>query len=179
MDKLYFEGRLTAFAGDARENDPFCKLTVKTREESTIHSLLQAFRAKDEGVDSAYRWANTPGTSRASFTLTTPLDLGVDFDVVSFNATLVGITMSKRSTEDLGTIVEYAFNFEKCPEEDDNRFWMSYLKQKEDPGTLVPEANGRMPKPKALEYHVELRDASASEEKQVPELKEEGTTASA
>jgi len=156
MDKLYFEGRLTAFAGDARENDPFCKLTIKTREDSTIHALLSAFRSKDEGIDSACKWANTPGTSRASFTLTHPLALGVDFDVMSFDATLVGITMSKRATEDLGTIVEYAFNFEKCPDDDDGRFWMSYLKQKEDASSLVPEENGRMPKPKALEYHVEL-----------------------
>lgn len=156
MDKLYFEGRLTAFAGDARENDPFCKLTIKTREDSTTHALLSAFRSKDEGIDSAYKWANTPGTSRASFTLTHPLALGVDFDIMSFDAMLVSITMSKRATEDLGTIVEYAFNFEKCPDDDDGRFWMSYLKQKEDASSLVPEENGRMPKPKALEYHVEL-----------------------
>lgn len=169
MDKLYFEGCLTAFAGDARENDPFCKLTIKTKEDSTIHALLNAFRSKDEGIDSAYKWANTPGTSRASFMLTHPLDLGVDFDIFSFKATLVSITMSKRSTEDLGTIVEYAFNFEKCPEDEDSRFWMSYLKQKEDPADLVPEESGRMPKPKALEYHVELRDTGELEELPAPD----------
>lgn len=159
MDKLYFEGHLTAFAGDARENDPFCKLTIKTKEDSTVHGLLNTFRSKDESIDSAYKWANTPGCSKASFTLTSPLKVGVDFDTVSFGATLVSIAMSKRATADLGTVVEYAFNFEKDPDSQDTSFWMSYLKRKEEEDALEEGA-----KAKVLEYHVELADISKPEE---------------
>lgn len=161
MSLLSFNGRLVTFAGDARDNDPFYKLTIKTKEESESHSLLGAFRSKDEGIDGAYKWANSPGYGRASHTLTDPLAVKVNFDIFEFDATLVSITMSKRATPDLGTIVEYAFNLEKTPTEDDSRFWTSYLKQKEDPDTLVPDEAGRVPKAKTLEYSVQLFAESA------------------
>lgn len=163
MIRQSFNGRLTAFAGDARDNDPFYKLTIKTKEESTLHPLLRPLIEQDEGIDGAHKWANSPGYGKASFTLTTPLQMQVDFDssAFTFNVTLVSISMSKKATEDLGTIVEYAFNFEKSPAEEDSRFWMSYLKQKEDLDSLVPDALGRVPKAKMLEYSVELAAGTA------------------
>ena len=67
--------------------------------------------------------------------------------------------MSKRATADLGTVVEYAFNFEKDPDGQDTSFWMSYLKRKEEEDALEEGA-----KAKVLEYHVELADISKPEE---------------
>lgn len=156
MSTQTFNGRLTAFAGDASENVPFCKLTIKTKEESTMHPLLSVLQDQDEGIEGAYKWANSPGYGKASFMLTNSLTMNVRFDSFAFPATLVSISMSKRAAPDLGTTVEYAFNFEKIPAEEGAQFWMSYLKQKEDPESLIPDATGRIPKAKALEYSVEI-----------------------
>lgn len=154
MNLLSFKGRLTAFAGDARENDPFTKFTIKTREESTMHGLLSAFLDKDEGIEDAYKWANSPGYGKATATLTNALKVQMEFDTYEFPATLVSIAMTKKATADIGTIVEYAFNLEKNPADEDTVFWTAYLKRKENPEELEPDLLGRMPKPKPLEYHV-------------------------
>lgn len=154
MATQHFQGRLTAFAGDARDNDPFVKLSIKTKEESTMHPLLSAFQDEDEGIQGAYKWANSPGYGKASFTLTNPRSMEIAFDLHTFAATLVSISMSKKATPDLGTIVDYAFNFEKAPAPGDSEFWITYLKQKEDTDDLVPDALGRVPKAKPLEYDV-------------------------
>lgn len=154
MNMQHFMGRLTAFAGDARDNDPFVKMTIKTKEESVMHPLLSTLQGEDEGIEGACKWANSPGYGKASFTLTSPITMEVTFDIHTSVATLVSISMSKKATPDLGTIVDYAFNFEKSPAEGDSEFWITYLKQKEDPESLVPDALGRTPKARALEYDV-------------------------
>lgn len=160
---ISFQGRLAAFAGDARDNVPFCKVSIKVKEEGSRHPLLETIRDDDEGIDGACRWANAPGYGKASFTLTDRLPMSITFDVFDFKGTLVGISMSKKATNDLGTIVEYSFNFEKDPSDDDCRFWMSYLKQKEDPGTLPVDESGRPPKAKALEFYVVLATVEREE----------------
>lgn len=159
-----FQGRLTAFAGDARDNVPFVKLSIKTKEESTMHPLLSVLQDEDEGIQGAYKWANSPGYGKASFTLTNARTMEVTFDLHTFAATLVSISMSKKATPDLGTIVDYAFNFEKAPAEGDSEFWITYLKQKEDTDTLIPDSLGRLPKAKPLEYAVCLTRMQAEPE---------------
>lgn len=130
--KKEFSGYLSAYSPATKDNVPYVKLSVKTTETGADKHLLYGTEEIDNAFASLKNFVANKGYGNTKCGLDDPLRVKLTFASFTFDAYLISIAVKKKVDKEVGDMAEYTFNFEKDPNEDDTKFWSSYLKVKDD-----------------------------------------------
>lgn len=129
--KQTFTGSLTKCEAKMKDNVPYVKLSIKAKEFGATKAMLSPFQEADDGLEGAYNFVKSTGHGTSKYPLVDVLPLHVTFDVMSFEADLVSISIKKKVDKEGGECVEYSFELETDPTEDTTKLWSSYLNIKD------------------------------------------------
>lgn len=130
--KKEFSGYLSAYSPATKDNVPYVKLSVKTTETGADKHLLYGTEEIDNAFASLKNFVANKGYGNTKCGLDDPLRVKLTFASFTFDAYLISIAVKKKVDKEVGDMAEYTFNFEKDPNEEDTKFWSSYLKVKDD-----------------------------------------------
>lgn len=129
--KKNFSGYLSAYSPATKDNVPYVKFSIKTTETGADKHLLYGIEKLDSAFSNAKSFTSSKGYGNTKYDLDDPLHVKVVFGAFTYEAYLVSLSVKKKVDKEVGDVAEYTFNLEKDPNDDDTKFWSSYLKVKE------------------------------------------------